>query len=125
MSGYFESNNSLTAAAVRVVTMGHRTAERVGTSSSAQAVWRGGLWAIAVAFIVPSLLFAVGWWSGWDGAFTTIVIADVSLLVFAVLATACAAWAAWVGRGMVRHSWSALAGGLAAWSVGQDRKSVV
>ena len=102
-----------------MVTMGHRTAERVGTSSSAQAVWRGGLWAIAVAFIVPSLLFAVGWWSGWDGAFTTIVIADVSLLVFAVLATACAAWAAWVGRGMVRHSWSALAGGLAAWSVGQ------
>ncbi len=60
------------------------------------------------------------WWSGWDGAFTTIAIADVSLLVFAVLATACAAWAAWVGRGgMVRHSWSALAGGLAAWSVGQ------
>nr|WP_257226265.1 GGDEF domain-containing protein [Rhodococcus opacus] len=99
--------------------MGHRTAERVGTSSSAEAVWRGGLCAIAVAFIVPSLLFAMGWWSGWDGAFTTIVIADVSLLVFAVLATACAAWAAWVGRGMVRHSWSALAGGLAAWSVGQ------
>ncbi|RZK96265.1 MAG: bifunctional diguanylate cyclase/phosphodiesterase [Rhodococcus sp. (in: high G+C Gram-positive bacteria)] len=99
--------------------MGHRTSEWVGTSSSADAVRRGGLWAIAIVFTIPAVLFALSLWWGWGGAFATIAVADLSLLVFAVLATGCAAWAAWVGRGAGRHSWLALAGGLAAWSVGQ------
>ncbi|MFC9360017.1 diguanylate cyclase domain-containing protein [Rhodococcus sp. NPDC057014] len=99
--------------------MGRRTAERAGTSSTAEAVWRGGLGAVALVFAVPALLLALALWRGWDGAFATIVVADGSLLVFAVVATGCAVRAAWVGRGVGRNSWLALAGGLAAWSVGQ------
>ena len=102
-----------------MVAMEHRTAARVGTSSSAEALWKGGLWAIAVVFIVPALLFALALWRGWGGTFTTTVVVDVGLLVFALVATGCTAWAAWRGRGSRRRSWLALAGGLAAWSVGQ------
>ncbi|MEN0137146.1 MAG: bifunctional diguanylate cyclase/phosphodiesterase [Rhodococcus sp. (in: high G+C Gram-positive bacteria)] len=100
--------------------MGYRTPEPVGTSSRASAaVWSGALWLIAAVFAVPALLFALAIWQRWGGAFATVVVADVGLLVFALVATGCAAWAAWTGRGGRRRSWLALAGGLAAWSVGQ------
>ncbi|BAH54083.1 bifunctional diguanylate cyclase/phosphodiesterase [Rhodococcus opacus] len=100
--------------------MGHRTAERMGTTPSAKAVlWSGALWLIAAVLAVPALLFALALWQRWGGAFATIVVADVGLLVFALVATGCAAWAAWRGRGGRRRSWLALTGGLAAWSVGQ------
>ncbi|WP_312033881.1 MULTISPECIES: bifunctional diguanylate cyclase/phosphodiesterase [unclassified Rhodococcus (in: high G+C Gram-positive bacteria)] len=70
-------------------------------------------------FTAPALLFALTAWQGWGGTFATIVVVDVGLLVFALAATGCAAWAAWRGRGGGRRSWLALAGGLGAWSVGQ------
>lgn len=106
--------------AVRMVAMEHRTAERMGTSSNVKAVlWSDVLWLVAVTIAVPALLFALARWQGWDRAFAATVVVGVGLLVFALVATGCAAWAAWRGRGGRRHSWLALAGGLAAWSVGE------
>ncbi|MFC9554405.1 diguanylate cyclase domain-containing protein [Rhodococcus sp. NPDC056960] len=100
--------------------MGHRTPGRIATPSRAEAVVSSGaLWLISVIFAAPALLFALAAWHGWGGASATTVVVDVGLLVFALAATGCAAWAAWKGRGSRRRSWLALAGGLAAWSVGQ------
>ncbi|MGW5149489.1 diguanylate cyclase domain-containing protein [Rhodococcus koreensis] len=100
--------------------MEHRTAGRMGTSSNVKAVlWTDVLWLVAVTVAVPALLFALALWQGWDRAFAATVVVGVGLLVFALVATGCAAWAAWRGRGGRRRSWLALAGGLAAWSVGE------
>ena len=80
-----------------------------------------GLWAVGTAGSVLAAVLA-GWLvGGWGGGFATRVADDVGLLLFAAVASGCCfvAAAAAGPRARERWSWMALAGGLAAWSVGE------
>ena len=76
------------------------------------------LWRVIGGYVLAVALLAVWLWQRWSDDRTVEAVGDVGLLIGALFAAGCAAWAARCARGRLRRGWSAMAVGLVARSAG-------